>query len=136
MVNKRYARANNPWVEGYDPSKLTNYIMYLDANNLYGWALSRVAASHAHSIADHENERNFEDGLDSAARGAQQLPTRARKKGAKPRADVGVPTEADGGSESGPIKQREAGADSGGQRKICGLLHEPAEVPQPGVASE
>ena len=40
MVSKRYAKANNPRVEGYDPSKPTNYIMYLDTNNMYGWAMS------------------------------------------------------------------------------------------------
>ena len=41
MVSKRYAKANNKYVQGYDPEKLTNYIMYLDANNLYGWAMSQ-----------------------------------------------------------------------------------------------
>ena len=41
MVSKRYAKANNPRVEGYDPAQPTNYITYLDANNLYGWAMSR-----------------------------------------------------------------------------------------------
>ena len=38
MASKRYAKANNPLVDGYDPSK---EIMYLDANNLYGWAMSK-----------------------------------------------------------------------------------------------
>ncbi len=40
MVSKRYAKANNPLVPDYDPSKLNKYIMYLDENNLYGWAMS------------------------------------------------------------------------------------------------
>ena len=40
MVSKRYAKANNPLVEGYNPERPTNYITYLDANNLYGWAMS------------------------------------------------------------------------------------------------
>ena len=40
IVSKRYAKANNPQVEGYDPTQTTNYITYLDANNLYGWAMS------------------------------------------------------------------------------------------------
>ena len=39
MVSKRYAKANNPLVGGYDKSKNNSYIMYLDANNLYGWAM-------------------------------------------------------------------------------------------------
>ncbi len=41
MVSKRYAKANNPYVEGYDPSKPKTHLMYLDANNLYGWAMSK-----------------------------------------------------------------------------------------------
>ena len=41
MVSKRHARANNPLVEGYNPAEPTNHIIYLDANNLYGWAMSR-----------------------------------------------------------------------------------------------
>ena len=41
MVSKRYAKANNPLVPDYDPSKPNKFIMYLDANNLYGWAMSK-----------------------------------------------------------------------------------------------
>ena len=41
MVSKRHARANNPAVEGYDPEKSNSHILYLDANNLYGWAMSQ-----------------------------------------------------------------------------------------------
>ena len=40
MASKRDAKANNPQFEGYDPTQPTNYITYLDANNLYGWAMS------------------------------------------------------------------------------------------------
>ena len=39
-VSKRYARANNPLIEGYNAAEPTKYITYLDANNLYGWAMS------------------------------------------------------------------------------------------------
>ena len=39
MANKRYAKANNQLVEGYNPAEPTNYITYFDANNLYGWAM-------------------------------------------------------------------------------------------------
>ena len=40
MISHRHAVANNPLVEGYDESKPTSYIIYLDANNLYGDAMS------------------------------------------------------------------------------------------------
>lgn len=37
----RYAAANNKYLSHYEPSKPSKYIMYLDANNLYGWAMSQ-----------------------------------------------------------------------------------------------
>ena len=40
MVSKRPAKAKNPLVEGYDPSKPKSHIMYLDANNLHGSAMN------------------------------------------------------------------------------------------------
>lgn len=41
MVSKRFSKANNPRVANYDPSKLDVHLMYWDANNLYGWAMSQ-----------------------------------------------------------------------------------------------
>ena len=37
----RHSVANNKYMESYDPSKESKYIMYLDANNLYGYAMSQ-----------------------------------------------------------------------------------------------
>ena len=46
-ISNRYARANNIYMgEEYLKGETDRYITYLDANNLYGWAMSRAMPTH------------------------------------------------------------------------------------------
>ena len=40
-IANRQGEANNMYVSGYNSEKPNTYVMYLDANNLYGWAMSQ-----------------------------------------------------------------------------------------------
>ncbi|XP_033729639.1 uncharacterized protein LOC117318793 [Pecten maximus] len=60
MISHRFAEANNPYVPGYDPMKPTEYITYLDANNLYGWAMSQYLPTHGFAWLN-DNEKDMLD---------------------------------------------------------------------------
>ena len=40
-IANRYSRANNKYIKDYNEKAPSKYIMYLDANNIYGWAMSQ-----------------------------------------------------------------------------------------------
>ena len=40
-VSNRHSKANNKYLKSYDPKQESKHIIYLDANNLYGYAMSK-----------------------------------------------------------------------------------------------
>ena len=40
-IAKRYAKANNKYMNNYNSKKQLMFTTYLDMNNLYGWAKSK-----------------------------------------------------------------------------------------------
>ena len=40
-ISKRYAEGNNKYLKDFDETKPSTFIQFLDANNLYGWAMSQ-----------------------------------------------------------------------------------------------
>ena len=41
VLGSRHVKTNNKYLGDYNPEKPSNYLLYLDANNLYGWAMSQ-----------------------------------------------------------------------------------------------
>ena len=39
-ISNRYRKANNKYLKSYNPQQGSKHIIYLDANNLYGYAMS------------------------------------------------------------------------------------------------
>ena len=40
-ISKRVVEATNKYLDKYVPNEPLNYLVYLDANNVYGWAMSQ-----------------------------------------------------------------------------------------------
>ncbi|VDI33807.1 Hypothetical predicted protein [Mytilus galloprovincialis] len=54
MISHRLGKTNNSYMSNYDPSQPTKFMTYLDANNLYGWAMAQPLPTGGFEWADPE----------------------------------------------------------------------------------
>ena len=59
VVTCKYAKANNKLLDDYDPNKPSSHCIYLDANNLYGWAMSQKMPYDNHQWLSEEEILNL-----------------------------------------------------------------------------
>ena len=55
----RYAKANNKYMKNYNKDEESSYIQYLDANNPYGWAMSKKLLVNGFKWTDNDEINEF-----------------------------------------------------------------------------
>ena len=60
VISHRYFEANNQYLSTYNPNKEKSYIIYLDCNNLYGYAMSQPLPTDNFKFLTEQEIENFD----------------------------------------------------------------------------
>ena len=60
VISHRYAKANLPPLPEYDVTKPNEHLIYWDANNLYGWAMSQPLPTGNFEWLNQEDAESFD----------------------------------------------------------------------------
>ena len=62
MISTRYGKANNKYMgDSFIKKDPTKYMQYLDANNLYGWAMSKSLPTHGLKWMEEDEKNNWKN---------------------------------------------------------------------------
>ena len=107
----RHAKANNKYMNNYDKNEESSYIQYLDANNLYGWAMSQKLPVNSFKWVE-EKSRTSEEFLKNHNENSN--------KGYIPEADVKYPKKLHDLHSTLPILPRRMNIDKC-KKLVCNL---------------
>ena len=59
IISNRYGKANNKYMKDYNKKEASKYLMYVDANNLYGFAMSQKLPVHSFKWMTNKEIKNI-----------------------------------------------------------------------------
>jgi len=69
MIPTRYSIANNKYMKNFDSTQESKFIQYLDANNLYGWAMSQPLPVNSFEWMTENDLSNWKEFSDQGGKG-------------------------------------------------------------------